>query len=93
MSQARIKLPNPFRKSKVSEDDKNDASGGEKSGNCKFINAIRLPLVSVKKKKTENLENQAATPGLASSETLDDNDKTADKEKGMKNVPLDVSIK
>lgn len=60
----------------------------------KLMDAIRLPLVSIRKRKKESetgLEAQAATAGLASSETLDDNDKTADKKGGeMKNVPLDV---
>ncbi|XP_017779271.1 PREDICTED: neurotactin [Nicrophorus vespilloides] len=89
MSQAKIKLPNPFRKSKLIVDE--DVEKGNDLKEKKGIQ-LRLPIVSVfsnKKKKDGDLENQTKA-GLASMETLDDGDKTADnKNDGMKNIPLD----
>lgn len=61
----------------------------------RLLDTIRLPLVSVfprKKKEEQNLGTQTAVAGLASMETLDENDKSADKKEGeMKNVCLDVT--
>ncbi|CAG9819665.1 unnamed protein product [Phaedon cochleariae] len=91
-SQTKIKLPNPFRKSKVEEDGDKTTEQKEKK---KLLNTIRLPLVSVfpKKKKDDNLENQAQA-GLASMETLDDKstDEKSNDEKNMKNVALDDKV-
>lgn len=57
------------------------------------MDTIRLPLVSVcprkKKEGEQGLESQA---GLASMETLGDNDKSADKGEELKQIPLDVSF-
>lgn len=57
----------------------------------KFLDTIKLPLVSVlpKKKKDDTLGQQSGQAGLASMETLDDKsteDKNGD---DLKNVPLD----
>lgn len=58
----------------------------------RLLDTIRLPLVSVCPRKVKDgdqkLESQA---GLASIETLGDNDKTADKGEELKQIPLDVS--
>lgn len=87
-----MKLPNPFRKSKNL--DESAKSGGDPKERKRLLDTIRLPLVSVfpRKRKVvveEGLESQA---GLASMETLGDNDKSADKGgEEMKQIPLDVS--
>lgn len=89
--QTRIKLPNPFRKSKLSvEEGTSDNKSGELKEKKGLLDTIRLPLVSVfpRKKKDEGLENQAA--GLASMETLGDNDKSIEKNgEELKTIPLD----
>ncbi|CAH1370476.1 unnamed protein product [Tenebrio molitor] len=89
--QTRIKLPNPFRKSKLI-----DEEGGEKPAEVKdkkkLLNTIRLPLVSVfprKKKDDQKLESQTAQAGLASMETLDDKSTDDKNNDEMKNVNLD----
>lgn len=67
--------------------------GSEAKEKKKFVDSICLPLVSVfpkKKKDEQNLENQAA--GLASVETLEDNDKSADKNDDVKNISINVCI-
>ncbi|KAI4462559.1 carboxylesterase [Holotrichia oblita] len=87
MNQPRVKLPNPFRKSRAMDDDVE--KGSEPKEKKKFVDSICLPLVSVfpkKKKDEQNLETQTA--GLASVETLDDNDKSADKNDDSKNRTL-----
>ncbi|KAF2880218.1 hypothetical protein ILUMI_25954 [Ignelater luminosus] len=93
--QPRIKLPNPFRKSKVLNNDE-DEKPAEPKEKKRLLDTIRLPLVSVfprKKKEEQNLGTQTAVAGLASMETLDENDKSADKKEGeMKNVCLDVAL-
>ncbi|KAJ8945077.1 hypothetical protein NQ318_005257 [Aromia moschata] len=86
-AQTKIKLPNPFRKSKIEEDGDKAAETKEKK---KLLDTIRLPLVSVfprKKKDGENIEHQTAQAELASMETLDDKS-TDEKEEDMKNVAL-----
>ncbi|KAB0799565.1 hypothetical protein PPYR_07445 [Photinus pyralis] len=92
--QTRIKLPNPFRKSKLINEDEGEKTPEPKEKK-KLLNTIRLPLVSVfpRKKKEDQISNQSAKAGLASIETLDETDKSADrKEDDLKNVCLDVNI-
>ncbi|KAJ8937558.1 hypothetical protein NQ314_011793 [Rhamnusium bicolor] len=87
-SQTKIKLPNPFRKSKVEEDGEKPSETKEKK---KLLDTIKLPLVSVfprKKKEGENLENQTAQAELASMETLDEKS-TDEKNDDLKNISLD----
>ncbi|VEN37883.1 unnamed protein product [Callosobruchus maculatus] len=91
-SQTRIKLPNPFRKSKGEEDGNKSGEPKEKK---KILDTIRLPLVSVfpKKKKDDNLQTQTDKAGLASMETLDekstDGKNAEEKNNEMKTVALD----
>lgn len=89
-TQTRVKLPNPFRKSKNLDE---AAKSGDAKERKRLLDTIRLPLVSVfpRKRKVvieEGLESQA---GLASMETLGDNDKSADKGEELQQIPLDVS--
>ncbi|XP_044255231.1 neurotactin [Tribolium madens] len=89
-SQTRIKLPNPFRKSKAGEEDGEKSS--EQKEKKKLLDTIRLPLVSVfprKKKEEQKLESQTAQAGLASMETLDDKSTDGKSNDEMKNVNLD----
>lgn len=96
ISNSRIKLPNPFRKSKgPTNEDANEAekqNEQERKERRKLLDTIRLPLVSVfprKKKSDQPLDSQAQA-GLASVETLDENDRSADgKSTEMKTIPLD----
>lgn len=81
---AKIKLPNPFKKSKLVNDDEEGNIKEKKS----VLDAIRAPLntvISKIKKNDQNMENQA---GLASMETLDgpNGDKANDE---MTSIPLD----
>ncbi|XP_018322396.1 neurotactin [Agrilus planipennis] len=84
----RIKLPNPFRKSKALSEE--DVSGGsEPKEKKRLLQSIRLPLVSVcprKKRDEQKLESRSGKAGLASVETLDDTEK---KEEELKSIPLD----
>ncbi|XP_074037555.1 neurotactin-like [Leptinotarsa decemlineata] len=89
-AQTKIKLPNPFRKSKAEDDGDKPAEPKEKK---KLLDTIRLPLVSVfpRKKKDDSLESQTAQAGLASMETLDDKstDGKTNDDNNMKTVSLD----
>lgn len=60
-----------------------------------LIDTIRIPLVSVfPRKSKQDLAAQGGAAGLASMETLDDTDKSADKnEDDMKNVKLDSDVR
>ncbi|KAK5643593.1 hypothetical protein RI129_007438 [Pyrocoelia pectoralis] len=92
--QTRIKLPNPFRKSKLISDEEAEKMT-ETKDKKKLLNTIRLPLVSVfpRKKKDDQISNQSTKAGLASIETLDETDKSADKkDEDLKNVCLDIHI-
>ncbi|KAL3266643.1 hypothetical protein HHI36_010806 [Cryptolaemus montrouzieri] len=87
-----IKLPNPFRKSKlVNEEEGVDEKAGAAERKS-ILDTIRLPLVSVfprlKKESDKNLENQGQA-GLASMETLDE--KSTDDKSGeeLKSIPLE----
>lgn len=90
----RIKLPNPFGK-KVKSADSGDADKPHDPQQRKsLIDTIRIPLVSVfprKSKQDQSLVSQTGAAGLASMETLDDTDKSADhkNEDDLKNVKLD----
>ncbi|KAG5886624.1 hypothetical protein JTB14_013071 [Gonioctena quinquepunctata] len=87
--QTKIKLPNPFRKSKTEDDGDKSSEPKDKK---KILDTIRLPLVSVfpRKKKDDNLGSQTQA-GLASVETLDDKsaDGKANDENNLKHVALD----
>lgn len=89
----RIKIP--FLKKLKSEDNKTDEEKGEQPPRRNFINSIRIPLVSMlpKKQKSEDKSgNQSTQAGLASMETLGDDDKTADKKDDMQEVKLDGDV-
>lgn len=94
LSQARVKLPSLFRRSKAVDEDVEKSTAEPKepprpSAGRNFVDNFRKTLVSVlpnRNKDNTNMENKA---GLASMETLDDNDKTADKGDDMKNISLD----
>ncbi|KAF5284564.1 hypothetical protein FQR65_LT02390 [Abscondita terminalis] len=92
--QTLIKLPNPFRKSKLINDDEDKTTDSKEKKS--LLNAIRLPIVSAvfprKKKDDQNLSDQTKA-GLASMETLDETDRSADKkEEDLKNVCLDINV-
>ncbi|XP_060530745.1 neurotactin [Cylas formicarius] len=89
--QAKIKLLNPFRKSKATSETDEEKTG-ESKDKKNLLQTIRLPLVSVfskkKKEDSQNLNSQTGQAGLASMETLDD--KSNDGKSGeLKSVPLD----
>ncbi|KAJ3656261.1 hypothetical protein Zmor_015349 [Zophobas morio] len=89
--QTRIKLPNPFRKSKILGEEDSDKPPETKEKK-KLLDTIRLPLVSVfprKKKDDQKLESQTAQAGLASMETLDDKSTDDKGNDEMKTVNLD----
>lgn len=61
----------------------------------KSLLSLKIPSISLpgfpNRKKDQNLSSQSGVAGLASMETLDENDKSADKkEDEMKNVSLEI---
>lgn len=86
-TQTRVKLPNPFRKSKNLDETTKSTDSKEKK---RLLNTIRLPLVSVCPRKIKDGEQGQAV--LASMETLGENDKSMEKSEELKQVPLDVNF-
>ncbi|XP_050315161.1 neurotactin-like, partial [Anthonomus grandis grandis] len=85
----KIKLPNPFKKTKPSDPEEGDKAV-EPKDKIKLLDTIRMPLVSVFQRMKRNSESQNLTTnsqaGLASLETLDE--KSANEKDDMKNVNL-----
>ncbi|XP_048525216.1 neurotactin [Dendroctonus ponderosae] len=89
--QTRIKLPNPFKKNKETEEDEKTA---EPKDRLKLLDTIRVPLVSVFERMKKNTESQNLTKHqvqaeLASMETLDEKSNDEKDHGELKNVPLD----
>lgn len=67
--------------------------GEQQAQRRNFLNSIKIPMVFPKKQKSEDKSgNQSTQAGLASMETLGDDDKTADKKDDMQEVKLDTDV-